>query len=73
LMVDTLERRRRVPNDHWPWVIKVFTPRHENYPTFLSGTVSLIDGGGVPLRVSLISINRETEIRARRKARKTCM
>jgi hypothetical protein len=69
LTVDKLGRRRRVANDHWPWVIKVFTPRHENYPTFLSGTVSLIDGREVPLRVSLISINRETEIRARRKAR----
>lgn len=65
LTVDKLGRRRRVPNDHWPWVIKAFTPRHENYPTFQSATVSLPDGRQVPLRVSLIFINRETEIDAR--------
>jgi len=64
LTVDQLGRRRRVPNDHWPWVVKAFTPRYENYPTFQSATVSLPDGKEVPLRVSLIFINRETEIRA---------
>jgi len=53
-----------MPNDHWPWVVKVFTPRRENYPTFQSATVTLPDGREVPLRVSLIFINRETEIRA---------
>jgi hypothetical protein len=68
LTVDTLERRRRVPNDHWPWVVKAFTPRHENYPTFQSATVSLPNGKEVPLRVSLIFINRETEIHPRAKA-----
>jgi len=31
LTVDKLGRRRRAPNDRWPWVIKAFTPRHENY------------------------------------------
>jgi len=67
LTVDKLGRRRRVPNDHWPWVIKAFTPRHENYPTFQSATVTLPDGRTVPLRVSLISINRETEVHARAK------
>jgi hypothetical protein len=70
LTVDKLERRRRVPNDHWPWVIKVFTPRHENYPTFQSATVSLLDGKEVPLRVSLIFINREAEILAQAKTKK---
>ncbi|MGA9966729.1 MAG: hypothetical protein WBQ10_16145, partial [Terriglobales bacterium] len=64
LTVDKLGRRRRVPNDYWPWVIKVFTPRHENYPTFQSATVSLPDGREVPLRVSLIFINRETQVHA---------
>lgn len=47
LTVDKLGRRRRVPNDHWPWVIKAFTPRHENYPTFQSATVSSPDGKDV--------------------------
>ena len=64
LTVDKLGRRRRVPNDYWPWVIKAFTPRHENYPTFQSATVSLPDGREVPLRVSLIFINRETQVHA---------
>jgi len=32
LTVGKLERRRREPNDHWPVVIKLFTPRHETYP-----------------------------------------
>jgi hypothetical protein len=67
LTVDKLGRRRRIPNDHWPWVVKAFTPRHENYPTFQSASVILPDGKEVPLRVSLIFINRETEIHARAK------
>jgi hypothetical protein len=54
LTVDHLDRRRRVPNDHWPWVIKVFTPRHEKYPAFKTGTVSG-PNGETPLQVSLIS------------------
>jgi hypothetical protein len=70
LTVDKLGRRRRVPNDHWPWVIKAFTPRHENYPTFQSATVTLPDGRTVPLRVSLISINREIEVHVRAKTKK---
>jgi hypothetical protein len=70
LTVDKLGRRRRIPNDHWPWVIKFFTPRHENYPTFQSAVVSLPDGKEVPLRVALIFINRETEIRAQAKTKK---
>jgi hypothetical protein len=70
LTVDKLGRRRRVPNDHWPWVIKAFTPRHENYPTFQSASVTLPDGRQVPLRVSLIFINRQTEIHARAQTKK---
>ncbi len=71
LTVDKLGRRRRVPNDHWPWVIKAFAPRHENYPTFQSASVTLPDGRQIPLRVSLIFISRETEIRARAITKKT--
>jgi len=70
LMVDKLERRRREANDHWPWVVKAFTPRHENYPTFQSAAVSLPDGKEVALRVSLIFINRETEVQAQAKTKK---
>jgi hypothetical protein len=62
LIVDKLGRRRRMPNDYWPWVIKVFIPRHENYPTFQSAGVLLPDGTEVPLSVSLISIQTERSI-----------
>ncbi len=64
LVVDRLERRRRAPNDHWPWVIKVFTPRYETYPTFQSARVLLADGREVHMRVSLLSIGQEVEVRA---------
>jgi hypothetical protein len=69
LTVDKLGKRRRIPNDHWPWVVKAFTPRHETYPTFQSATVTAPDGREVPLHVSLIFINRENEVRARTKTR----
>jgi len=70
LTVDHLERRRREPNDHWPWVVKAFTPRHQNSPTFSSATVFLADGHEVPLRVWLIAIRSEREVRAQsRKAK----
>jgi hypothetical protein len=64
LTVDKLEQRRRAPNDHWPWIIKIFTPRHEKYPTFRSASVSLPDGQRIKLRVSLISIGNEKSIHA---------
>jgi hypothetical protein len=70
LIVDKLGRRRRARNDHWPWVVNFFTPRHENYPTFQSAIVSLPDGKEVPLHVSLIFINRETEVHAQAKKTK---
>jgi hypothetical protein len=64
LTVDKLERRRRVPNDHWPWVVSLFTPRHENYPTFQSASVSLPNGREIPLQVSLIYIGNEVSVHA---------
>src|SRR5262249_31975327 len=64
LVVDKLERRRREPNDHWPWVIKVFTPRHENYPTFRSGTIALQQGNEIPLDLSLVSSGKQVFIQA---------
>ena len=71
LVVDKLERRRRAPSDHWPWVMKVFTPRHETYPTFQSAQVLLADGGEVHLRVSLMSIGPEVEVQAKPKKGKS--
>lgn len=64
LSVDSMAVRRRVPNDHWPWVVKAFTPRHEKYPTFQSARVLLSGGGEVALRVALVSLGSERDVRA---------
>lgn len=69
LTVDRLATRRRTHNDHWPWVITVFTPRHEKYPLFASAIVSS-DGRDLPLQVSTISITRVKEVRAPAKGQK---
>ena len=65
LTVDHLEKRRRVKNDHWPWVVQAFTPRHENYPVFRSASVTLPDGKELPLEVSFLSIASERQVQAR--------
>jgi len=64
LVVDRLEQRRRAPDDHWPWAIKFFAPRHEKYPTFRSAQVRLPHGRTIDLQVSLLSITHEVEVRA---------
>lgn len=64
LTVDHFERRRRTKNDHWPWIVQVFTPRHENYPAFQSASVTLPGGAELPLQVSFLSIADEREIDA---------
>jgi hypothetical protein len=51
--------------------MKVFTPRHETYPTFQSAQVLLASGGEVHLRVSLMSIGQEVEVQAKPKKRKS--
>jgi hypothetical protein len=66
LEVDHLERRHRTPNDHWPWVIQAFTPRHENVPIFRSADVPF-PGGEISLDVSFISIENEKDIHAQEK------
>jgi hypothetical protein len=70
LTVDHLERRRRLRNDHWPWVINVFTPRHENYPAFKNATVSQAEGEST-FQVSLISVNQKREVHAQAKKNKS--
>ena len=62
LTVDRLDRRRRPPNDHWPWVIKAFSPRHEQWPVFHVASVTTPDGGQFPLEVSVVSVNKEVEV-----------
>jgi hypothetical protein len=64
--VDHLEKRKRLPNDHWPWVVQAFTPRKENYPIFKTG--SIIQGSSESaLQVLLISVGRMREIRPKAK------
>lgn len=66
LTVDHMEKRKRTPNDHWPWVVRAFTARRENYPVFKSATVAQ-DEGKSSLHVSLISLSRRREVYARGK------
>jgi hypothetical protein len=66
LVVDHMERRRRAPDDHWPGVVKLFTPRHESYPVFKTGSVSAARGE-TALQVSVISISRRRDVHAQAK------
>jgi hypothetical protein len=70
LTVDHLEKRKRTPNDHWPWVVKAFTPRHEKYPVFTSATVKMGESEN-SLRVALISVSRMREVHAKAKEKKS--
>lgn len=63
LTVDHLEKRRRIPNDHWPGVIKIFTPRHENYPVFKTATVTQ-SGRDHAMQVSMITVSRMRDVHA---------
>ena len=69
LKVDHMEKRRRAPDDHWPWLVKVFTPRHEKYPIFKT---ALVSGSGreSALQVSLVSVGRRREVHAQAKREK---
>ncbi len=69
LAVDHLEKRRRTPDDHWPWVVKAFTPRHQGYLVFKTATISE-PGKERSLEVSLISISRKREVNAQAKQKK---
>lgn len=69
LRVDHVEKRRRAMDDHWPWVVKAFTPRHENYPVFKSATISDAQDES-PLPVAVLSISRKREVQAQGKKRK---
>jgi hypothetical protein len=64
LTVDHLERRRRAASDRWPWVIRFFTPRHQNFPSFKDAAISVPDGPESLLQVSLISASPRTEVQA---------
>jgi hypothetical protein len=66
LTVDHLEKRRRIPNDHWPGVIKLFTPRHQLYPVFKTAVISG-PNGETTLQVAVISVSRRREVHAQAK------
>jgi hypothetical protein len=66
LTVDHLEKRKRTPNDHWPWVVNAFTPRHELYPVFKNATV-VQDQVETAIQVSMISSSRMREVHAKAK------
>jgi hypothetical protein len=70
LTVDHLEKRPRPANDHWPWVIRVFTPRQQSYPAFKTATVSQA-AREIALRVSLISVSRLREVSAQAKSNRS--
>jgi hypothetical protein len=70
LTVDHLEKRKRIPNDHWPWAVKVFTPRHENYPVFNSATIVQASDES-SLNVSLISVSRMHDVHPKAKKDKS--
>jgi len=62
LTVVNIERRRRPRTDRWPWAIRLFVPRHINYPSSLSAVVSLPDGSSLPLPVSLVMVAHEVSL-----------
>lgn len=64
LTVDQLQRKRRTPNNRWPWVVQMFTPRHENFPLFHEASVSDLDGSQSLLSVSLLSAERVADIKS---------
>jgi hypothetical protein len=70
LTVDHLEKRRRPRNDHWPWVINIFTPRHESYPAFKTATIAGT-ASDTSLQVSMISVSRRREVHAQSKKDKS--
>ncbi len=70
LAVEHMEKRKRAADDHWPWVVKLFTPRHEAYPVFKTATVAGSTGESA-LHVSLISISRKRDVHAQAKKKKS--
>ena len=69
MTVDHLEKRRRPADDHWPWVVKAFTPRHQSYPVFTRATLSGVSGKS-ELQVSVLSISRKRDVQAQARKNK---
>lgn len=71
LTVDHLEKRKRAANDHWPWIVQVFTPRHMMYPVFSTASIAQPGKDNYPLQVSLLSAAPTKELRAQEKNKKS--
>lgn len=65
MTVDHMEKRRRARNDHWPWVVNVFTPRHENFPIFRQAAIN--EGSTTTIPVSMIAVSHMREVHAKGK------
>src|SRR5438270_3503592 len=70
LTVDHLEKRKRLKNDHSPWIAGIFTPRHENYPVFNNVAIGS-ERGQTLLDVSLLSVSRMREVQSTAKKDKS--
>jgi hypothetical protein len=71
LTVRSVDKCRKMPNNRWPWTVKVFLPRHEDCPAFDAGRVLLGDGRQVPLQLTMISAGRQSEVKVGAGTRKT--
>lgn len=63
LTVSRVERKRKVPSEKWPWVARIFLPRHENSPIFNDAAISMPDGTTSEIEASLLSSSRMKEVR----------
>jgi len=70
MTVQGMQRCRRPDTDHWPWVARIFMPRHQNCPTFEAARVHLDGDKEVSLQLSLISVSREKQVRAKPRSKK---
>src|SRR5689334_13740217 len=64
MTVSRVERRKKQRNDRWPWAIRAFAPRKENYPVFESAKITTPDGATTMLQASLASVGPKVEVRA---------
>jgi len=62
MTVSTVQRRRRVPSDRWPWVVRLFARRWSRCPATLAGLVHLPDGSKQPFPLTFVSSTREVEL-----------
>jgi hypothetical protein len=70
LTVESTEKRRRARDDHWPWIVKVFTPRYQNSPLFRNARIIDSTGEESSFQVAFISVSRKFEVSARTKRKK---